>query len=120
MKKSFGTLRLVKAGLLGTLTAGVQPHLAQAGALRAGSENWLAGQAGITVVFSAPVANKKYAAVVQPANTAGYSPTTDCTYFNVLHKSVNGFDVQHKTCLDGTPVPLDVNLQLNWIVEPYK
>jgi hypothetical protein len=48
--------------------------------------------------------NTDYAVVVQATNTAGYSPTSDCTYFNPLHKRADVFEVQHKSCDDGVPV----------------
>jgi len=60
-----------------------------------------------------PTAN--YSVVVQPTNTAGYSPIPNCTYFNVLKKTTTNFQVQHKRCDDGVPVKLDVNVSLDWI-----
>ena len=63
--------------------------------------------------------NNKYAVVVQPTDTAGYSTTTECTYFNVLKKTKTNFQVQHKTCSNGDPLPLDVGVNLSWIVESY-
>lgn len=56
-----------------------------------------------------------YDVFVQPTNTAGYSPTSDCTYFNPLHKTVNGFDVQHKECATGTPRKLIAGVSLEWM-----
>jgi hypothetical protein len=35
--------------------------------------------------------------------------------FNVLHKTANGFDVQHKRCDDGTPLALTLGVSLDWI-----
>ncbi len=58
----------------------------------------------------------KYAVVVQATNTAGYSTTSVCTYFNPLHKRADGFEVQHKRCDDGAPVKLDTSVSLNYIV----
>ncbi len=56
-----------------------------------------------------------YVVIVQPTNTAGYSTTYKCTYFNPLKKRVDGFEVQHKQFDDGVPVPLDVGVYLDWI-----
>lgn len=85
---------------------------------KAGIAGFPAGQAGININFPPgfKILNANYAVVVQPTNTAGYSPVSECTYFNPLHKRDDGFEVQHKTCLDGTPEALDVNVSLNWIV----
>ena len=94
--------------------------LAMAGAanafeIRAGSEAWQIGQAGIYVNLS-PAVSGPYSVVVQPSNTAGYSPTGECTYFNVLKETPTQFQVQHKTCKDGTPVALDTGVTLAWIL----
>jgi hypothetical protein len=89
------------------------------GLCKAGTAAFAVGQAGITINY--PVAwpaNAPYSVVVQPTNTAGYSPTTVCTYFNVLHKSATLFQVQHKRCDNGVPVPLDVAVSLDWIACP--
>ena len=91
------------------------PTASHAIEIRAGSVGWTAGQAGITVTLTPPVA-APYSVVVQPTNTAGYSPTSECTYFNVLKETPTKFEVQHKTCKDGTPVPLDGNVTLKWIL----
>jgi hypothetical protein len=72
--------------------------------IRSGSVGWLAGQAGITVPLSPPVTGL-YTVVVQATNTAGYSPTKDATYFNVLKETLTDFQVQHKTCNGGVPRP---------------
>ena len=97
-------------------TAAVFPSVAQAGPqTRAGLVGWVKPSMGVFVHFSAPMPDTNYAAIVQPTNTAGYSTTKDCTYFNVLHLTVNGFDVQHKRCDDGTPVATDENITLEWI-----
>jgi len=61
-----------------------------------------------------------YAVSVQPRDTAGYSPISFCTYFNPLHKRVDGFEVQHKRCDDGVPVQLDVGVSLDWIAVRFK
>lgn len=89
------------------------------GLCKAGTAAFPIGQAGITVLF--PVAwpaNAVYAMSVQPTNTAGYSPTTVCTYFNVLNKTATSFQVQHKRCDNGVPVPLDTAVSLDWIACP--
>jgi hypothetical protein len=62
--------------------------------------------------------NTAYSVVVQPTNTAGYSQTTVCTYFNVLNKAAGQFLVQHKRCDNGLPVPLKVPISLDWIACP--
>ena len=82
---------------------------------RAGTAGFAVGSAGITVTFSVPMPTAKYSVVVQPTNTAGYSPTPNCTYFNVLQKTTTKFSVQHKRCDNGAPVNLDVNVSLDWI-----
>lgn len=45
-----------------------------------------------------PVSGPNTNVFVQQANTAGYSTTSDCTYFNVLKVTATDFQVQHKTC----------------------
>lgn len=82
---------------------------------RAGTAPFTAGSAGIVVTFSVPMPTAKYSVVVQPTNTAGYSPISQCTYFNVLKKTTTNFQVQHKRCDNGAPVNLDVNVSLDWI-----
>ncbi len=76
---------------------------------------WVAGQAGVTISLQPPV-NGPYTVVVQPTNTAGYSTTGEATYFNVLKETASDFHVQHKTCKDGTPLPLDTNVTLQWVL----
>jgi hypothetical protein len=89
------------------------------GLCKAGTAGFAIGQAGITINYPVPwPANTVYSAVVQPTNTAGYSPTTVCTYFNVLNKTATSFQVQHKRCDNGVPVPLDVAVSLDWISCP--
>jgi hypothetical protein len=83
--------------------------------IRSGSVGFQAGQAGITVPLSPP-ATGAYTVVVQATNTAGYSPTSECTYFNVLKETLTEFEVQHKTTKDGTPVNLHANVTLKWIL----
>lgn len=87
---------------------------------RAGTAAFTAGKAGINITFSSPLPSTRYAVIVQPTNTAGYSTTTVCTYFNPLHKRVDGFEVQHKRCDDGVPVQLDTNVSLDWVVIEYR
>lgn len=89
---------------------------------KAGIASFPAGEAGINInfPFGFKIVGANYAVVVQPTNTAGYSPVSECTYFNPLHKRDDGFEVQHKTCLDGTPEALDVGVSLNWIVVEIK
>ncbi len=87
---------------------------------RAGTTAFAIGKDGINITFSSPMPNTQYAVVVQATNTAGYSPTSVCTYFNPLHKRVDGFEVQHKRCDDGAPVKLDTGVSLDWIVVAYR
>jgi hypothetical protein len=78
---------------------------AQADTSRAGSVAWAIGQAGVTVPLS-PAVTGPYTVVVQATNTAGYSPSSECTYFNVLKETPTKFEVQHKTFKDGKPLAL--------------
>jgi hypothetical protein len=106
----------------------IVPHAAEAqtapasnppGLCKAGLAVFAAGQAGIFVNFPAPwPANVTYRVTVQQTNTSGYSPTTACTYFNVLKKTSTQFQVQHKLCDTGVPVPLAVNVSMDWIACP--
>lgn len=89
---------------------------AQATEVRSGSVAWAIGQAGITIPLVPPVTSGPYSVVVQPTNTAGYSTTTECTYFNVLKESPADFQVQHKTCKDGTPIAVDTGVTLKWVL----
>jgi hypothetical protein len=107
------TTSLVVITVLAVALASVQAQ--QVVGYRAGTAPFTTGSAGITVKFSVPMPTAKYSVVVQPTNTAGYSPISQCTYFNVLKKTTTNFQVQHKRCDDGTPVPLDVNVSLDWI-----
>lgn len=110
---------LAAAALTATMTVGIADAQTGTVGYRAGVNAFKVGQAGIYVTLSKPMPNANYAAVVQPTNTGGYSPTKDCTYFNVLKKTTANFQVQHKRCDDGTPVALDTNVSLNWIVWSY-
>ena len=87
---------------------------------RAGTAAFAIGQDGINITFSSPMPSTGYAVVVQATNTAGYSPTSVCTYFNPLHKRTDGFEVQHKRCDDGVPVKLDVGVSLDWMALAYR
>ena len=119
MKKELSSWFVVVA--LSTLTSAAASAQGSnpPGLCKAGTAAFAVGQAGIFVNY--PVAwplNTVYSVVVQPTNTAGYSPTTACTYFNVLKKTPTQFQVQHKRCNDGVPVPLDVAVSLDWIACP--
>jgi hypothetical protein len=109
------TLGCAAALTVATLLAGLGEAQAQVGTYRAGTAPFNVGQAGIFITFATPLASANYSVSVQATNTGGYSPTTECTYFNVLHKTASGFDVQHKKCSDGTPLALDVGVGLDWI-----
>jgi len=81
---------------------------------RAGTAPFPVGSAGITVSITPPMPDSCYAVSVQQTNTAGYSPTANCTYFNVLDKAASQFDVQHKTCNTGRPEKLKASVSLDW------
>lgn len=83
---------------------------------RAGTASFPINSDGINITFSTPMPSIKYAVVVKATNTAGYSPTSVCTYFNPLHKRTDGFEVQHKRCDDGAGVKLDTGVSLDYIV----
>jgi hypothetical protein len=83
--------------------------------IRAGSVAFPAGTDGVTVTLT-PAVDQPYTVIVQPTNTAGYSPTTEATFFNVLKETSAKFEVQHKTTKEGTPLKLDVNVTLKWIL----
>ena len=114
--RSFVALSAVVA-LTFALSASAQQPLQN---YRAGTAAFAIGKDGINITFSTPMPNTRYAITVQPTNTAGYSPTSVCTYFNPLHKRVDGFEVQHKTCDGGLGVKLDAGVSLDWIVVEYK
>ena len=117
MRRSF---TMLSAALLLGAAANVFPAAAQAAETRAGVFGWAQPTMGVFINFSTPMPNADYAVVVQQVNTAGYSTTKDCTYFNVLKLTTTGFQVQHKRCDDGTPVPTDVNITLQWIAVSYQ
>jgi hypothetical protein len=81
---------------------------------RAGTIGFPIGSAGITVPIVPPMPNNTYSVSLQATNTAGYSTTSDCTYFNVLHKTPTQFEIQHKRCKDGIPVTLDQGVSIDW------
>jgi len=115
------TLVLIAALIVTTEAFAQSAPSNPAGLCKAGTAAFSIGQAGIFVNYTVPwPANTKYSVVVQPTNTAGYSPTTACTYFNVLKKTDLKFEVQHKRCDDGVPVPLDTAVSLDWIACPHQ
>jgi|SRR4051812_34058295 hypothetical protein len=83
---------------------------------RAGLIPWKKGDAGVTVKVFPPMSNANYSVSVQQANTAGYSPISECTYFNVLKLEPDNFQIQHKKCKDGQPVPVDDTISMLWII----
>lgn len=116
-------LVLLVSALVIVLCAGAADALAQGshplGLCKAGTAAFGVGQAGIVVPYAVPwPVNTAYVVVVQPTNTAGYSTTTACTYFNVLKKTATQFEVQHKTCDSGVPIVLDTAVSLDWIACP--
>ena len=80
-----------------------------------GSTGFASGEAGIYVNFTTPMPSDQYSLVIQPHDTGGYSTTSDATYFNPLKKTATGFQIQHKTTKDGTPLALDFNVSVDWI-----
>ncbi len=60
---------------------------ASAPIFKAGSISFEAGRRGIVVSFETSMPDSDYVVVVQQTNTGGYSPTKECTYFNVLKKT---------------------------------
>ena len=116
---------LVIIAIAFTLVLGADAQAAPAshpaGLCKAGTAGFGVGQAGIFVTYpiSWPIGTK-YSVVVQPTNTAGYSPTSVCTYFNVLKKTDTKFEVQHKRCDNGLPLTLDTAVSLDWIACPHQ
>jgi hypothetical protein len=84
--------------------------------IRSGAYPWPKGKDGVTIPITPPVSGPNSPISVQPAATAGYSPTSECTYFNVLKVTASDFQVQHKTCKDGTPIQTDDTITLFWIL----
>jgi len=80
---------------------------------KAGVAPFLSGQKGIVINHSGM---DNYVAVVQATNTAGYSSQSVPTYFNVLKLKPTNFQVQHKRTDNGTPIALDTNVSLAWII----
>lgn len=109
--KNLSKLAVASSLAISLLAAGA----ADAAEIRAGVSSFAIGQAGIYVPLS-PAVDQAYSVVIQPANTAGYSTTGECTYFNVLKETPNEFQIQHKTCKDGTPIPVDTSVTINWVL----
>jgi hypothetical protein len=77
----------------------------------------VAGNCGIFVKFNPPLPAaclKHVVVAVQQTNDGAYSPTTACTYLNVLKITSTNFQVQHKGCNDGVPYPVTSNLEIGW------
>lgn len=123
-KRSDYLLVLVAAAFLLVPRADAQTTAAASnppGLCKAGTAAFAIGKAGIYVYYPIPwPAGTKYSVVVQPTNTGGYSPATVCTYFNVLKKTDTKFEVQHKRCDNGVPLPLDTPISLDWIACPHQ
>jgi hypothetical protein len=84
--------------------------------IRSGVYSWDAGKDGVTIQISPPVSGPNAPVFVQTANTGGYSPVSECTYFNVLKVTATDFQVQHKTCKDGTPIKTTIHITLLWML----
>lgn len=108
--------QLFKMGLpvLAMAVVGLSAGQATAQANRAGTAPFPAHSAGITIALTPPMPDGCYSVSVQQTNTAGYSPTAVCTYFNVLKKTATQFQVQHKSCHTGAPLALIVPVSLDW------
>jgi hypothetical protein len=106
------------------LVSSIAFSLAMSGAalaldIRSGLIPWQSGQDGVTVPIVPPVSGPNANVFVQQANTAGYSTVSECTYFNVLKVTATDFQVQHKTCKDGTPIKTDTTISLLWfLIQP--
>lgn len=116
MKKSLTLALALALVALATGNAAAQQPLQP---YRAGTAAFAIGKDGINITFSSPMPSTNYAVFVQERDTGGYSPVSVCTYFNPLHKRVDGFEVQHKRCDDGVPVKLDIGVSLDWFVVAY-
>jgi hypothetical protein len=103
---------VVASSLIAVISAAGAANAAE---IRAGVSSFKVGDAGIYVPLS-PAVDQAYSVVIQAANTAGYSSTGECTYFNVLKESPTEFQIQHKTCKDGTPIPVDTSVTINWVL----
>jgi hypothetical protein len=88
--------------------------------IRAGLEAWPKNSAGIPVKISPPMSDADYSAVVQPTNTSDFSSDPGGVYFNVLHLTPGGFEVQLKNCNTGQPVPTKNTITLEWIAVSHK
>lgn len=120
----YAHLVIISAFILCIISTGADAQTAAsnpAGLCKAGTAAFGVGQAGIFVNYTVPwPTGTKYSVVVQPTNTAGYSPLTVCTYFNVLKKTDTKFEVQHKRCDNGVPVALDTPISLDWVACPHQ
>lgn len=113
--------------LVSTLLAGILTNAAYAQepspcpkgkVLRAGVADFSVSQAGIFVTFSPslPAACLNHVVVVvQQTNDGAYSPTSACTYLNVLKITSTNFQIQHKGCSDGVPYPVTSDLEVGWV-----
>jgi hypothetical protein len=119
--------RTLAALLVSTLLTGILTNAAyaqdrsacpQGTVLRAGVADFSGGQAGIYVTFSPPLPAaclNHVVVVVQQTNDGAYSPTSACTYLNVLKIKSRNFQVQHKGCSDGVPYPVTSDLEVRWL-----
>jgi hypothetical protein len=77
-----------------------------------------AGNCGIYVKFTPPLRAaclNQVSVFVQQTNDGAYSPTSACTYLNVLKITSTDFQVQHKGCSDGVPYPVTTPLEIRWV-----
>jgi hypothetical protein len=84
--------------------------------IRSGVIAWQTNVDGVTVPISPPVSGPNAQVFVQTAAASGYSPVSECTYFNVLKVTATQFEVQHKKCKDGTPVKTDAPFSMLFLV----
>jgi hypothetical protein len=106
-------------GLLASAAYGQEAALCPKGkVLRAGVASFSVGDAGIFVTFTPPLPPaclNHVVVVVQQTNDGAYSPTSACTYLNVLKITSTNFQVQHKGCSDGIPYPATSDLEIRWV-----
>jgi hypothetical protein len=119
--------RTLAALLVSTLLTGILTNAAYAQdlpacptgkVLRVGAADFKIGQAGIYVKFIPPLPAaclNHVVVVVQQTNDGAYSPTSACTYLNVLKITSTNFQVQHKGCSDGVPYPVTSDLEVRWL-----
>jgi hypothetical protein len=62
-----------------------------------------------------PMPNTNYSVAMGIATDAGYQSVNDCTYWSITAKTVLGFTVSLRRCLDGALRDLDVAATLDWI-----